>query len=135
MAFRSIYYNFIRDIRANLVSLTHTSLQILDKTQIGGISDFRISGQSFIKENCNNPRSNDDIDMKLKPVTKHDKRNKTTSKNSDDVIISPNCDVIIICLVFGQFWAIQKPDFGHMVYKSYIFINSHLLFYKNWKQN
>ena len=28
----------------NLVSLTHLSLQILGKTQTGGISDFQISG-------------------------------------------------------------------------------------------
>ena len=53
----------------------------------GGISYFRISGQSFIKENCHNSRTNDDIDMKLGPVTKRDKRNKTTSKNDNDVML------------------------------------------------
>ena len=48
--------------------------------------------------------------MKLKPVTKHDKRNKTTSKNFDDVIISPNCDVIILR---HSFWAILSyPEAG-----------------------
>ena len=41
----------------------------------GGISDFRISGQSFIKENCHNSRNNDDIDMKRGPVPKLEKRN------------------------------------------------------------
>ena len=46
----------------------------------GYISDFRISGQSLIKENCHNSRSSDDIDMKLEPVTKLDKEKKTTSK-------------------------------------------------------
>ena len=35
----------------------------------GGIFDFRISGQSFIKENCHNFRTSDDIDMKFGPVT------------------------------------------------------------------
>ena len=45
-----------------------------------GISDFRISGQSLIKVNCHNSRTSDGIDMKLGPVTKLDKRNKTTSK-------------------------------------------------------
>ena len=48
-----------------------------------GISDFRISGQSLIKESCHNSRTRDDIDMKLGPVTKLDKRNKTTSKKVD----------------------------------------------------
>ena len=40
----------------------------------GGITDLRISGQSLIKENS---RTSDDIDMKLGPVTKLEKRNKT----------------------------------------------------------
>ena len=30
-----------------------------------GISDFRISDQSFVKESWRNSRTNDDIDMKL----------------------------------------------------------------------
>ena len=46
-----------------------------------GISDFRISGQSFIKENCHNFRTSDDIGMKLGPVTRLDNGNKTMSKN------------------------------------------------------
>ena len=45
-----------------------------------GISDFQISGQSLIKENCHNSKTSDDIDMKVRPVTKFDKRNKTISK-------------------------------------------------------
>ena len=39
-----------------------------------------ISGQSLIKENCRNSRTRDDINMKLGPVTKHDKKKKATSK-------------------------------------------------------
>ena len=46
----------------------------------GGISDFQISGQSLMKENCHNSRNSDDIYMKLGSVTKIDKRNKTTFK-------------------------------------------------------
>ena len=38
----------------------------------GAISDFRISGQSLIKENCYNSRTSGDIDMKLGPVTNLD---------------------------------------------------------------
>ena len=60
----------------NFVSVTRHSLKILGKT-----SDFRISGQSLMKENCHNSRISNDIDMKLGPVTKFNKRNKTTSKN------------------------------------------------------
>ena len=71
----------------------------------GGISDFRISGQSLIKENCRNSRTSDDIDMKLGPVTKLDKIIKPTSKIFDDNVMSANCDAI-----YGQFGAIWKPD-------------------------
>ena len=44
----------------------------------GAISYFRSFDQSLIKENCHNSRTSDEIDMKLGPVTKLDKRNKKT---------------------------------------------------------
>ena len=71
----------------------------IGKNSDEGISDFRISDQSLLKENCHNSRTSDDIGMKLRPVTKLDKRNKTTSKR--------------------------------IVFKTYIFINSNPLSYKN----
>ena len=61
-----------------------------------GISDFRISGQSLIKENCHNSRTSDNIDMKLEPVTKIEKRNRATSKICYDDVMSTNFDVIFI---------------------------------------
>ena len=69
--------------------------------------------------------------MKLGPVTKLDKRNKTTSKKFDDEVISENCGVIAIFPIYGQFGAIRKPDSGCIVCKTYIFIKSDLLSYKN----
>ena len=53
---------------------------------------FLISGQSLIKENCHNSRTSGDIDMKSGPNTKLDKRNKTSGK-FDDKIMLENCDV------------------------------------------
>ena len=44
--------------------------------------------------------------MKLGPVTKHDKRNKTTSKNFDDDVMSGNCNVILRFFGFLDFWPI-----------------------------
>ena len=64
--------------------------------------------------------------MKLGPVIKLDNRNKTTSKKLDDDVMSENIDVIAIFPIYGQ---------GRMVCKTYIFINSTLLSYKNGKQN
>ena len=49
--------------------------------------------------------------------------------------MSTNCEVIIIFQINGQFEAIQKPDSGCIVCKTYIFINSNVLSYKNGKQN
>ena len=66
----------------------------------GGISDFWIFDQSLIKRNCHNSRTSDDNDMKLGPVTKLDKRNKTSKKIGNDVV-SENCDVIAIFLIYG----------------------------------
>ena len=64
----------------NLVSLTHPKSPDILQNSDGGISDFWISGQSLIKENCHNSRTGDDIDMKIGPVTKLDMRNKKRSK-------------------------------------------------------
>ena len=49
--------------------------------------------------------------------------------------MSKNCHIIAIFLIYGQFGAIWKPDFGRIVCETYIFINSNLFSYKNWKQN
>ena len=49
--------------------------------------------------------------------------------------MSENCDAIAIFSIYNQFEAIQMPDFGRIVCKTYIFINSNLSSYKNWKQN
>ena len=48
--------------------------------------------------------------MKLGPVTKLDKRNKTTSKTFDHYVMSENYDVIVIFSIYDQSGAIWKPD-------------------------
>ena len=94
------------------------------------MSNFRISDQFLIKENCHNSRTSDDIDMKLGPVTKRDKRNKTTSKKFGEDVMSAICEVVVIFQAFGQFGAAQRPE-QHRVCKSYVIINTNLLSYKN----
>ena len=49
--------------------------------------------------------------------------------------MSENYNLIVIFSIYGQFGAIRKPDSGHIIYKTYIFINNNLLSYENWKQN
>ena len=65
--------------------------------------------------------------MKLGPVTKLDKGNKTTTKKIDNDVMSKNCDVIVISQTLGQFEAVWRPDSGHKVCKSYFPIMSNLL--------
>ena len=44
--------------------------------------------------------------MKLRPVTKLDKKNKKTSKKIDNVVMSASHDAIIVFPIFGQFGVI-----------------------------
>ena len=101
LEFWSIQLHFIRDIHARF-GIRYSSLSPdIGQNSDGGISDFRVSVQSFIKENCHNSRFNDDIDRKLGPVTKLDKRNKKTSKKDNDVV-SENCDVTCNFSIYSQ---------------------------------
>ena len=81
----------------------------LGQNSDGDISDFPISGQSIINENCHNSRTSDDIDMKHGPVTKLYKRNKTTAKKFDGDVMSEICNLIVFFPIYGQFGAIRKP--------------------------
>ena len=83
----------------------------------GGISDFRISGQFLIKENCHNSRTSDDIEMKLGLVNKLDKASKATLKKIDVNVMSENCDVIVIFRIFGQFEAVQTQSLQKLCLK------------------
>ena len=69
--------------------------------------------------------------MKLGPVPKTDKSNTVMSKKLDDDDMSQNCNAIVIFPTYDQLGAMWKPDSGHTVCNTYIFINSNLLSYKN----
>ena len=69
--------------------------------------------------------------MKLRPVTKLDKRNTTTSKKIYNDVVLVNYDLIVIFLIYSQLGAIRKPNSRRMVCKTYIFINSNHLSYIN----
>ena len=64
-------------------------------------SDFRISGQFLITRNCHDSWTSDDVDNKLGPATKLNKRNKTTPKK---ITIAPSWK-IKTTLPFFQFTA------------------------------
>ena len=48
---------------------------------------------------------------------------------------SANYDIQDIFPIDGWFETIRNPNSEWMVFNSYIFINSNLSSYKNWKQN
>ena len=135
LVFCSIQYHFIRHIRAKFGTPNSSQSPDIGQNQDGGIYDFRISGESFIKEIVQNSRTSHDIDTKLGPVTKlYKRRNKTTSKKLSRISYRK----IVTKFSLSQFMdngAIRKPDSGRIVCKIYIFINSNLLPYKDWKQN
>ena len=83
----------------DLVSVNCPCLQILDKSQTGifSISGFLV--KPFIAKTCQNSRTSDDVNMKLGPLTKPDKTNKTTSKK----LIMRLCRQIMASLVFFKF--------------------------------
>ena len=98
----SIQQLFIRDILANVGITDLLQSPDIRQNSEGGISDFRISGQSLIYENCHNSRTSHDNGIKLGTVTKPDKRKMATSKN-DHEVMSANCDSIFF---FPIFWLI-----------------------------
>ena len=67
----------------------------------GDSFDSQISGQSFMKDNFLNSRFIYDIDMKLGPVIKFDKKNTATSKKIDDDVMSANCGIIDLFPIYG----------------------------------
>ena len=69
--------------------------------------------------------------MKLKPVTKLDKKKNTTSKKIDNDTMWANCDGIAIFPIYTQFGAIRKSHSGYITCTIFIFINSNRLSYKN----
>ena len=115
LEFFSIQEQSVRDNRAKFGICNLPQTGDIGLNSDCGISDFWISGQSLIKENSHNSRTSHDIDIKLRPVTKFDKSNRTTSKKFDVVAMSENCDVIVFFQIFGQFRAVQRPDFKHRV--------------------
>ena len=66
LIFCSIQWLFIRDVRVKFGNPGNSGIE---QNSDGGISDFGISGQSLINDNCHNRRTSIDTDMKLGPVT------------------------------------------------------------------
>ena len=114
----------------NLVFITRPQSPDIWQKSDRGIFDFRIAGQSLIKENCHNSRTSYDIDNKLGLVTKLDKRNKTTSKKIDVDVMSE----IVTSLSFFGFLANLEQSEGQILdTKSAkdVFSKSNLLSYEN----
>ena len=87
-------------IQSHFVTDISVKFGIPNSLQVPDIGVFPISSQSHIKESCHDSRTSHDIDMELRPVTKLDKKNKTTSKKIDDDVMSVNCDFIVNFPIF-----------------------------------
>ena len=84
-----------------LVSLTHPSLQILEKSRTGVFSTSRHLVKFLINKNCDNSRTWYDTDMKRgSSIIKIDKKKKHEVKTTDNVVLA-NYDVIVLFPIHG----------------------------------
>ena len=90
LAFCSIQYHFIRNIRVKFGIHKSPQSRDIGQTSEEVICNFRIFGQSLITKNCQNSRTRHDIEMKLGPVTNFNERIMATSRKFDDDVISTN---------------------------------------------
>ena len=79
---------------------------VIGQNADGGIPDFWIIGQSLTNENYDNFKTSHGNDMKLRPVTKFDKRNRATLKN----LAVTSCQQIVTSLSFFRFMTNLKQS-------------------------
>ena len=106
LEFCSIQQLFIRNICAKFGISNSLQSPDIGQNSDGGNSNFQISGQSFINQNCHNSRTIHDIDKKLGPVTKLDKSSTSTSKN----LAMTSFLQIVTLLSFFRFRANFQPS-------------------------
>ena len=87
---------------SSLVSFNCSSLQMLNKTQTRVFAISRFLVKSFLSKNGYNPRTSNNTDIKLGPLTKIDKINMTTSKHFNNDLVSASYDVIIYFLIHDK---------------------------------
>ena len=103
LEFCSIKQQFVRDIYTKFSIPNSLQSQDLGQNLDRVISNFWISGQSFINDNSYNSRNSHDIDdLKLAPVTKIDMINMATSKKLDNVVVSKNLNNIVFFGVMAE---------------------------------
>ena len=72
----------------------------IEENSDGAIFNFQISGESFINDNYHNSKYSHDIDIKLEPVTKCDKRKTAALQKFDVDVELTNCDLIVFLTNF-----------------------------------
>ena len=97
LAFHRIQLHFSRRIRDKCSIPNSPQSPDIGQNSDVGISDFRISGQFILKDNCHNSGSSYDIDIKLGPVTKLDKTNSAASMSMAAMV---SCRQFVTSLLF-----------------------------------
>ena len=123
LAFCSNQELYIKNIRAKLGIPNSTQTPDTDQNSDQSFFYFWFSGQLFIVLTVK-------THTKLGPVnnrTKVNQRNTSSSTNLGDKVMLTNCNVIVFFFNLGQ---ICRHLESIMVYKTYIFSNSNLLFYR-----
>ena len=100
LAFYSMQWLFFEETPAKFGIPNSSQSPDIGQNSDVSISNLRISGQSLINENCHNSGNNSNIQMKLRPITKLDKRNTTTLKKK---LSMTTYQQIVTFLSFFQF--------------------------------
>ena len=85
-----IQYPFSRDTNEKFYIPNSRQSPNFGQNSDGNISNFEISAQSLIKAKCHNYRTRSDLDMKIWPVTKPDRKNTGTSRKPEDDVMTTN---------------------------------------------
>ena len=127
-AFCSIQRNFIRSICAKFGIPNSPQSPDIGQNSDMGISNLWILDQYIINENFHNCRTSNAIRMKLKPVTKLDKRNTTT-------LTMTNYWEIVTSLSFFQFMANLEQDSKSIILTFFKIVTFELTKSKNRAKN
>ena len=92
-------FHYVIYVKFRIVNLPQSPY--IGQNSDGCIANLWISNQSLINEKCHNPRTSDDIDMKLGSVPKVDKTTTVNSTKYDDGIMYANSEVILDFLIHG----------------------------------
>ena len=107
----------------NVVAITCLNLQVFEKNSDKGIPISEFLVKFFLNKNCQNSRASNDVDMKLGPVNKLNKRKTATLKN----LMTTSCQQIMTSPSFLQFMADLEHSRSRILHARSIYLTFSLI--------